>query len=945
MTPPASRLRRFDRLGALIVIGAGLLAVAATSRPACGETPPASANLAARPSALGPVELPQDWQDQFWKSSSAKALLKLTPRQIADLVPVQSGLRFCRCPACGAAERDDPLAWDVEKPTIVTCRKCNGSFPNDAFPAKVGNAVPEEKVEVLPGVWHNYPYHVVVAEKAAYPDERLYINARRDYEARAYLGKAALYAAVASRELDPAKRDGRMAPIACTLILRFAQVYPAYAIHFDQPGASKHLQPARTAPPYRRGYQTGKWEWNGSLEVPMNLVMAYALVRDDPAWKDAGSLLGCVNPARTVERDFLLASAELSHRQPEEFTEDSLHVYRGMLAVGRLVEDQELTREAMARLEEFTRRGFYYDGFWRSADVRSHRRVLEVLDGWIGGILDSQLSAAVSRSTGQTVDAVPKRSPLPMVDLAKLASSAVASRPVDPEVQKTSWPPGKNLEPPHRPVLLGGAGLARLSVGDRGRSFDVELRAQDSLTASHFQRLAFRIGIGGKSLLDDLDERTGTPSGWEFATASHNAVVIDGLNQRETPEAARSPAPGGDFLFFAADPDFQVATLEDRYAYPVSASRYRETFIVSKSARSRYALSVFEVRGGLQHDQLFHAAPGLKERWRLTTPAEPAPKSLLPPSITYVPSSRPEEGRWFVQAYGEFHPRMQSRVSEPTHVVLGGGPLTSQTRLVSLRGDVPTAPTLRLHLLGDMPATLITATSADSPAPGLAAAASADEGERASLVVRRRSSDGMTLNSVFVTLFEPVDDGTSPLVRVGRVESVDQAVVVLVETPDGPEHLILNREPDALVHVRLASNRRVTTDGLAVRVRDKGVTLAGGSYVEAAGRLVSHARLAGTIKAVVRQKNERGRGWFLSPEKLPDDPSATGRTLIVEHGDGRRRSWTLDSIESAPEGTRLHVREEPGFEVDPMTGEARYYQFPRTSAPGPHRFRVSQISR
>jgi hypothetical protein len=943
MTPPASRPPRFRRPAALVV--AGLAVLAATPRADSGEPTPAPAGLAARPSVLGPVELPREWQDQFWKSSSAQALLKLTPKQIADLVPVQSGLRFCRCPACGAAEREDPLAWDVEKPTVVTCRACKGSFPNDSFPAKVNNAIPEEKVEVLPGVWHSYPYHAVVAEKAAYPDERLYINARRDYEARAYLAKAALYAAVASREPDPAKRDARMAPIACTLILRFAQVYPSYAIHFDQPDALKHLQPAGTAPPYRRGYQTGKWEWNGSLEVPMNLVMAYSLVRDDPAWKDAGALLDCSNPARTVERDFLLASAELARRQPEEFSEDSLHVYRGMLAVGKLVEDRELASEALARLEEFTRRGFYYDGFWRTADVRSHRRVLEVLDGWIGGILDPQSPEAVPSGAGLAAVPGARRSPLPMVDLANLAISAVASRPVDPQVQKASWPPAKTPEPPHRPVLLGGAGLARLSVGDPGRSLDVELRAQDSLTASRFQRLAFRIGIGGQSLLDDLDERNGTPTGWEFATASHNAVVIDGLNQRESPEAARAPAPGGDFRFFAADPDFQVASLEDRFAYPVSASRYRETFIVSRSARCRYALSVFEVRGGLQHDQVFHVAPGRKERWRLTTPAEPAPKTLLPPSLTYLPSARPEDGRWFVQAYGEFHPRMQSQVSEPCHVVLGGAPIRSQTRLVGLRGDVPTNPTLRLHILGDLPATLITATSADSPPRGPGAAASDDEAERASLIVRRRSADGMTLSSVFVTLFEPIEDGASPLVRVGRVESVDQAVVILVETPDGPEHLIVNRAPDALLHARLAGGRRVTTDGLAVRVRDAGVVLAGGSYVEAAGKLVSHAKLAGTIKATVRRSNERGRGWFVCPEKLPDDPAATGRTLIVEHGDGRRRSWTLDSIESAPEGTRLHVREEPGFEVDPKTGEARYYQFPRTSSPGPHRFRVSQISR
>ena len=58
----------------------------------------------------------------------------------------------------------------------------------------------------------------------------------------------------------------------------------------------------------------------------------------------------------------------------------------------------------------------------------------------------------------------------------------------------------------------------------------------------------------------------------ELATASHNTVVVDGLNQRETPLMAGKPAAGSDFLFFAADPDFQVVSADDRRAYPQSAS-------------------------------------------------------------------------------------------------------------------------------------------------------------------------------------------------------------------------------------------------------------------------------------------------------------------------------------------------------------------------------------
>ena len=67
-----------------------------------------------------------------------------------------------------------------------------------------------------------------------------------------------------------------------------------------------------------------------------------------------------------------------------------------------------------------------------------------------------------------------------------------------------------------------------------------------------------RLSAAGVPILDDLDEYGATATGWELATASHNTVVVDGLNQRETPLMAGKPAAGSDFLFFAADPDFQV---------------------------------------------------------------------------------------------------------------------------------------------------------------------------------------------------------------------------------------------------------------------------------------------------------------------------------------------------------------------------------------------------
>jgi len=903
---------------------------------------------------LGNAEIPAAWRTQFWASPGGLALLRLDPKQVADLVPVQSGLRFCRCPACGAEDRDEPLVWSLEQPKALKCRRCGVIVPSEKYPAKAnGKEVPEEKIEVLPGVVHHYPYHTVEEDKARYPDERLFLQARIDYEARRYLAKAALYAAAESRARPPGARDPRLSVLACVITLRFAQVYPAYATHYDQPGRPKYIQPARLRPPFRRAYQTGKWEWTGSLEVPMNLVMAHALVRDDPAWAEAGKLLDDPAPRMTVERDLFRAAAEFARAQPEEFSEDALHVYRGMVAVGRLVNDPALINEARARLDGFLRRGFYHDGFWRQTEVQAHRRVLELLDGWVG----IMLAGEPDTSRAQPADPSATRpraggfgsvaAGIPLIALARGASATIGSRVADDEVQRATWTGDAAPVVNRCPILLGGAGLARLVVGRSATSLDLEVRGLDSYSGPHFQRLAMRLSAGGVPILDDLDEYAPTATGWDLATASHNTVVVDGLNQRETPLLAGRPAAGSDFLFFAADPDFQVVSADDPRAYPHSASRYRQTLLVTASDHGCYAVSVFEVAGGSQHDQFFHAAPGRNDRWALTVPAtRPAP-NLLPSSITFLQGARPEQGRWFVQSYGELRLETQASLAGPSVVNLARSGLPSEAAASpgKSRGqgtDPP--PGVRLHLLGDTPMAIFTAVSPDPTRADKKNRAAGDEPWRASLILRR-TARGQPLNSRFVTLFEPVGKAFQPLRRVGRVSASPEVVVLRVETIDGLEYVLVNLRPGTIQRVQLPGSRFITFDGLALRVREHGLVLAGGTFAEGSGRLVSQASVGGTLTASVRQGSERGPGWFLTPDRLTDDSAVAGRTLIVQHGDGSSRSWTLDSLESTPAGTRLHVREEPGFTIDPHDGSARYYQFPRVVVPGPHRFRLAQIVR
>lgn len=871
-----------------------------------------------RPDPLSNIDLPDEWEARFWVSPNAWALLALSPIAAAELVPTQAGVRFCRCPACDSEEGDETLAWSVERPRELTCRHCGVVLPNDKYPAADDKkSVPEVAVEVLPRVIHRYPYHVVDPERQRYPDERLYLAAKADHEAREFLAKAALYAAVRYHEPPTERKDRALGRLAAVLLVRFAQVYPAYATHYDQPGSPKYFDKADLSPPYRRAYGTGKWDSSGSLDVPLDLVAAYALLRDDPVLDEAGRLLEDTDPRRRIERDLFLASAAFVRGQPEAFGETSLQVDRGILAVGRLLRDPTLVRDAQDRLSRFAMRGFHHDGFWHEGTLTAHQRVVGQLDGWIERLLSG--------------DAGPgeKGSPVPMLALARGAGAAVLEDARPSEVSQASWPARTRRERTRAPMLLGGTELARLAVGQGDDALDLELRSLDSLGSMRIQRQALRVAVGGETVLGDLDELPPLASGFDRASASHNTVVVDGLNQRESLAQAREFAEAGSFRFFAADPDFQAATLEDRGAYPQSTARYRQTLVASAGAKARYAVAVFEVQGGLQHDQFFHGPARSSATWRVSVPTTPGPASLLPPGLIFVPSARAEDDRWFVQAQGEFTPIGHAALAQPAY---------------AWNVDEAARRGVRLHLLGDTPASAIIASSPAPPSPSNAIEDVQSTG-RSSLIVRRRSADGSTLGTTFVTVIEPVGAAIPPLKRVGRVASPPGTVVVYVETDEGVEHVVLNLAPGTTRSVTLGDGQALATDGLAVRVSASGLVLAGGTLARQATREVRQEAATGRITGAVRRNDTDGPGFFVTNSPLAAPQSLEGRVVLIRHADGSTHGWTLRRVENIPGGARLYVREEPGFELDHATGTARFYQFPLTNHPGPHTFRIGRIAR
>ena len=122
--------------------------------------------------------------------------------------------------------------------------------------------------------------------------------------------------------------------------------------------------------------------------------------------------------------------------------------------------------------------------------------------------------------------------------------------------------------------------------------------------------------------------------------------------------------------------------------------------------------------------------------------------------------------------------------------------------------------------------------------------------------------------------------------------------------------------------------------------------LAGGTVGRLDEAELSQERLTGRVVGVGRTGGSEGRGWFEVEGYAEQFVGVEGRALLIGHGDGSVHGWTIRASEPAGRRrVRLHVREEPGFLIDPTSSEARYYQFPRVVSPGPHEFSVSRLVR
>jgi len=153
--------------------------------------------------------------------------------------------------------------------------------------------------------------------------------------------------------------------------------------------------------------------------------------------------------------------------------------------------------------------------------------------------------------------------------------------------------------------FLGQKGFAVLRAGEGQDAQGLVLRFGPALNHSHLDDLNINYFARGYELTYDLGygftAATHTQAGWASQTASHNLIVVDETSQM------KEAGTGGSLYLFADLPSVKVAEASSESSLAAQGvSVYRRLNALIGQGKNTYLLDIFRVRGGRQHDWIFH---------------------------------------------------------------------------------------------------------------------------------------------------------------------------------------------------------------------------------------------------------------------------------------------------------------------------------------------------
>lgn len=546
---------------------------------------------------------------------SVQSLLQMSVADVKEQVPAASGLHFIGCPNChGGAQDMGVLNWEPALGASLKCKYCSMVFPNDKFPYN------KEKIIISPsGVKQVYRYH------QAKDGVEYYFEAHAWYERWKWVQTMA----TGLSQLWTLTRDSVYGDRAATILGRFAQVFPDYAVRYDYPSARVKFFPADQKWPYEgiTAYRGAKWYWWGYGDIPADMAKAYANLQNGYDWKRMDNIIG-VETDKRIENDLLLKGYEFTSANPETYTNMSPGTYRDMVSVGRILNKPELVHDGVNRFREFLKLGFFADGWWKEGTASYHDQTVGSLRGVA---LAAQNYTDPPDWKGERFENLDLNKDMPFFKKAlSVTEEAVLPNGRKIPINDTWAYRNGTPRPTNKTVsrLWQSLGNAALGVGEGKNQTMLNVNWSGNYGHSHYDNGSIILFAQGGELLSDIGYTHGKYRGWTIHTASHNTVVID--QKPQDAGTVAKPVTGKLLFYDDTNPHVKAIDVDASPAYSGAETYRRRLLLVHAGPGRDYVIDRFDVSGGKTHDWFLHGMCDEDGTLSVSIPLDKKINSLVP---------------------------------------------------------------------------------------------------------------------------------------------------------------------------------------------------------------------------------------------------------------------------------------------------------------------------
>jgi hypothetical protein len=861
-----------------------------------------------------------------------RIILDAAPEDLPAFVPERNGLIFCGCPHCDAGTQDGQMTWrGMTDPGKVECKFCQTVYPNERYPENQTRTVLSPRGQPV-----EYRY---------FQDKeggRYFFSAAADYHRKVWVSRATLsLAKLAQLTQDPAH-------VRRTVILldAFAEKYPGWCVMSDR--AFTGEGPLDSYPAKPRPYYGGIWSRWFYYCVPVDLLLAYDLVRDSGEWQRLAAEKGVDVRAR-LESDVFRPAVDFVRGYEEYMSNRSPYLYHGLVVAGRVVGEPEWVHDALGRFDRFVRSQFFFDGMWREGSASYHRatlydliRVMEAATGYSDPPdyrhsnagkrfkdFDPATEFPIIRKAVHATNALtfPNGRLVPVHDTWAIETRGTPDSAAGPT--RVARRPGTDIEGEIKPpetTLLNAMEHCVLHRGAGETQMQARLHFTTGNGHKHQDLLSLILWANGRELLSDIGYTHTAYRTWSRATAAHNTVVVNETEQTTRGDRCELT------LFGVAPGLVQTVAATGPNAYPGITSDYqRQLLQVDVSPQQAYVIDIFQVTGGDRHDWFLHGSADDDQSVTTSVALAPMAGTLLGDGASFrLPTHERDDGDAGTRnvAYAFFR-----------NLASGS---TAETWDATFRFKAVSPVQLRTTVLGQPGTTIVTGES-PSIRRALENDAKLDSFVRPVVLARRT---GRNLSSTFIAVHEPFRD--HPFVRsVRRLDTADPARPIALE-------VVLDGRRDILVLSRGGTEEVVVNTSGLPSIRFKGRTgflrlegnrpvaacLFDGAYLNCGDlKLTSPALPAGRVAGVVRSNP---RFAFRVGEKVP--ASAAGGIVIVTLPDQTTHGYRIRAVESDPHGSLVVLDDDPGFALRD-DGKIDFLYFPQRKMSGECRYRIVTTAR